>query len=48
MFKDTVANAQNNGSYKSLHVGRLDDYDARVVAELSCLSDAKDAAIAEY
>lgn len=48
MFNDTVAKVQNDRSYRSLQVGRLDDYDALVVAELSCLSETKDDVIAEY
>ena len=48
MLEDTFAKIQVGRSYKSLQVSRLDDYDALVVAELSCLSDAKDDVIAEY
>lgn len=48
VFKDTVANAQKGCSYKSLQAGRVNGHDARVEAELICLSEAKDDVIAEY
>lgn len=47
MLNGNFAKVQNGRSYKSLQVGRFDGYDARVVAELSCLRDANEDVIAE-
>ena len=48
VFSDTVANVQNDVHTKSLQLAVPRDHEAFVVAELSCLSDAKDDVIAEY
>lgn len=47
VLKHTFAKVQMVVHNKSFQVGRLDVYEALVVVELNCLSDANDDVIAE-